>query len=161
VAWSGSISARVAGALAMTALGFAHPIAGVGEMAVATPDNPAVITAVPPPGPARAQAGRSTYVELSVLAFKPPEKGSVQAVVKLHKDASNAAQELGRFGLFPNAEFKAQNLSEAQRFIFRLPEGKLPASASAGIRLSVDLVPYGGTGEGARLELGGAEIQRR
>jgi hypothetical protein len=162
VAWTGSIPTRVAGVLAVGALGLIAPLlAGDDEMPTATPNKPAVITVTLPPGPERTQAGSSVYVELSVLSFRPPVKGSIQAVVKLYEGSISVAQEVGRFGLFPNTEFKARNPSQAQRFIFQLPGEKLPTRAGAGLKLSIELVPYGSTGEGARLELGGAEIQRR
>jgi hypothetical protein len=112
--------------------------------------------------PEAAAAGQSTYVELSVVGFTPPAKGGVQAVVGLQDDGGGAARELGRFGIFPNEAFRAGSPAEAQRFFFRLPPPRAGGTAGSGrAKLSVDLVPYRGTGEGARLELGGAEIQRR
>jgi hypothetical protein len=131
---------------------------------VATPGRPAVVTAAFPPAQAGRQesAGRRqpTHVELSVLGFTPPAEGGVQAVVGLQAEGGGTVRELGRFGIFPNEAFRAGSPAEAQRFVFRLPE-RAAEDAGGQARLSVGLVPYGGTGEGARLELGGVEIQRR
>jgi hypothetical protein len=98
----------------------------------------------------------SALIELTVLGFKPPETGSVQAVVSL--EAKGEKKEIGRFALFPNEYFKAANPNDAQRFVFRLQPGELGKYADAPVTIKVDLVPYGGVGKGARLDIGDAKI---
>lgn len=137
--------------------------AGDDPAAVAIPGRPALVTAAPPAaGTDSAAAGpSSTYVELSVLGFTPPASGGVQAVVSLRGKDGEPARELGRFGLFPNEAFAADGPADAQRFVFRLPREGAQDDVREGAELSVGLVPYEGNGEGARLELGEAQIRRR
>jgi hypothetical protein len=98
----------------------------------------------------------SALIELTVLGFKPPETGSVQAVVSL--EAKGEKKEVGRFTLFPNEDFKASTANDAQRFVFRLQPGELGKYSDAPVTIKVDLVPYGGAGTGARLDIGDAKI---
>ncbi len=122
---------------------------------VATVDNPAVIGAAAAAGKHH-EPGQSPRVIMSVTGFQPPQDGAVQVVVKAEKDDAGTEQEIGRFGIFPNAEFKATDLSKAQRFGLPLPN----ELASGGtVKLKVYLVPLRGDGKGARLDLGGAEIR--
>ncbi len=112
-----------------------------------------MITATP--APIADQGVASPRVIISVMAFRPPHDGAVQAVVKVQRDG-RTEQEIGRFGIFPNAEFKAADPSKAQRFGLPLPK----ELASGGpVKLNVYLVPFKGEGSGALLEIGGAEIR--
>jgi hypothetical protein len=77
-------------------------------------------------------------------------------VVKARSDGSQEEREIGRFGVFPNAEFRASDLSKAQRYGLPLPQELAGAKA---LKLHVYLVPLRGDGSSARLELGGAEIR--
>ncbi|MGH6839683.1 MAG: hypothetical protein ACREDT_12990 [Methylocella sp.] len=135
---------------------FASVGAGVaeGDQAIATIDKPAAVTAAPAvEGIEPAQAQR---VIIKVTGFQPPTEGAVQVVVKARVDDSGAEREIGRFGIFPNAEFKAAEPSKAQRFGLALPK---ELARGGPVKLNVYLVPLRGEGKGARLELGSAEIR--
>ncbi|MGH6843609.1 MAG: hypothetical protein ACRECU_02570 [Methylocella sp.] len=123
---------------------------------VATVASPAVVTSTVAPVADQGVTSQASRVIISVTAFRPPHDGAVQAVVKVQRDDGKTEQEIGRFGMFPNAEFKAAAPSKAQRFGLPLPK----ELASGGpIKLHVYLVPFKGDGSGARLEIGGAEIR--
>jgi hypothetical protein len=131
-------------------------IAGQDRPLVATVTNPAVVTATAAPVADQGVASRSSRVIISVTAFRPPRDGAVQAVVKVQKDGDRTEQEIGRFGIFPNAEFKAADPSKARRFGVPLPK---EVANSGEVKLHVYLVPFKGEGSGALLEIGGAEIR--
>jgi hypothetical protein len=138
----------------MVALACEGAVAAEDSVPIATVASPAVITATPAPAADQGVASQSPRVIISVTGFRPPHEGAVQAVVKIQRDGTE--QEIGRFGIFPNAEFSAADPSKAQRFGLPLPE----ELASGGpIKLNVYLVPFKGEGSGARLEISGAEIR--
>jgi hypothetical protein len=123
---------------------------------VATVAGPAVVTATGAPVADQGLASQSPRLIISVTAFRPPREGAVQAVVKVQKDGDRTEQEIGRFGIFPNAEFKAADPSKAQRFGLPLPK---ELASGGAVKLNVYLVPFKGDGSGALLEIGGAEIR--
>ena len=126
-----------------------------GDQLRATIDRPAVLTAPAraPESAAADQSAQGQRVVVYVTGFQPANEGSVQAVVKAQKP-DGTEQEIGRFGIFPQAEFKSDQ-SGAQRYSFPLPK----ELAGGPVKLEVDLVPTRGKGEGAHLEVGRAEIQ--
>ena len=126
-------------------------VAAQPERSLATVDKPAVVATTPP----TEAANKNRRLILTVTGFQPPESGAVQVVV----DARTAAggQEIGRFGIFPNAPFTASEPSRGQRF--GLPWPSELAGLDHSVTLNVHLVPLRGTGEGARLEVGAAAIQ--
>jgi len=115
-----------------------------------------MITAAAAPLADQGVASQSSRVIISVTAFRPPREGAVQAVVKVQKDGDRTEQESGRFGIFPNAEFKAADPSKAQRFGPPLPK---ELANTGALKLNVYLVPFKGDGSGALLEIGGAEMR--
>jgi hypothetical protein len=121
---------------------------------VATVANPAVVTAMGTPD--QGIVSQSPRVIVSVTGFRPPHDGGVEAIVKLQKEDGQTEQEIGRFGIFPNAEFKAADPSRAQRFGLPLPK---ELAGGKALKFHVYLVPFKGDGNGAMLELGGAEIR--
>ena len=90
-----------------------------------------------------------------VTGYQPAQKGSVRGVVKVQK-ADGTEQEIGTFGVFPDTAFKAET-SRARAFSFPLPK----ELAADPVKLKIEVVPdkERGTGEGAQLEIGHAEIQ--
>ena len=126
------------------------------DPAVATVAGPAVVTATAAPIADQGVASQSPRVIIKVTAFRPPHDGAVQAVVKVQRDGGRTEQEIGRFGMFPNAEFKSADPSKAQRFGLPLPK---ELASGGDIKLNVYLVPFKGDGSGALLEIGGAEIR--
>jgi hypothetical protein len=120
----------------------------------ATVESPAVVTAKS--APAEGFASQSPRVIVSVTGFEPPREGGVEVVVKAQAEGSPEEQEIGRFGVFPESAFKAPDPSKAKRFGLPLPQ---ELAASKAVTLRVYLVPFRGSGEGALLELGGAEIR--
>ncbi len=120
----------------------------------ATAGSPAVVTATA--APAEGFTSQSPRVIVSVTGFEPPREGGVEVVVKAQAEGSPEEQEIGRFGVFPETAFKAPDPSKAKRFGLPLPK---ELAASKAVTLRVYLVPFKGSGEGAVLELGGAEIR--
>jgi hypothetical protein len=129
------------------------PAAAEVDQLIATVDRPAVVTAAAVMPEAR-PADQPTRLVISVMAFRPPRDGAVQAVVRIPRE-SGSQLEIGRFGIFPNAEFRAAEPSKAQRFGFPLPK----ELASGPVKLEVELLPLQGDGKNARLAIGSAEIQ--
>jgi hypothetical protein len=124
-----------------------------GDQLIATVERPATVTAV---APGRAASPAGPQVVVSVTAYKPARDGAVQGVVKAQSSAGGTEQEIGRFGIFPDAEFRAADPAQARRFSFPLP----PDLARGGpVRLKVEVAPIRGDGKDARLEIGGAEIK--
>jgi hypothetical protein len=80
----------------------------------------------------------------------------VEAIVKAEKDDTDSELELGRFGIFPYAEFKAGESDKVRRFSFPLPKD---LAVGGPIKLKVYLSPIRGDGKGARMELSGAEVR--
>jgi hypothetical protein len=141
-------------ALALIALIAA--IAAEGDQLLATVDKPAILTAMP------ARALESTAADqpaprviVHVIGYEPPQKGAIRGVVKVQKP-DGSEQEIGTFGMFPDTAFQAES-SRARRYSFPLPK----ELATGAVKLKVEVVPdkAEGTGQGARLELGRAEIQ--
>ena len=119
---------------------------------VATVDYPAIIYATKAPSAEHRPAAR---VVVTVIAYTPPVDGSIQAVVKVFDSEAGTAQEMGRFGLFPDVEFRAGGPSDARRFAFPLPRGD---TGDKPLKLEVEIVPLTGEGKNACLELGRAYI---
>ncbi len=157
-------SAALTLGIAFMSLGLAP--AADGDM-MATIEKPAVLTV---PVPASARADQQRQLILDVTEFQPPvcpadEVCAVQAVVKAATNSSGGPpQEIGRFSITPNAQFRVANPLDAQRFGF-----VLPANLARGgpLKIYVYLVSSGPeTAQAnnvnaladARLKLGGAEI---
>jgi hypothetical protein len=129
-------------------------IAAGGGQLLATIDNPAIVTVAPAAGPESEARNRSGRLVLKVAGFKPAQDGSaVQAVVKVEK-ADGTEQEVHRFTVFPQTEFKASNPSKFLKFGFSLPK---ELAIGGSVRLKVELVPLRGKGNGASLEVAGVE----
>ena len=144
----------VGSALAIFAVIAALPAKG--DPLIATVGKPAIVTAAP----AKPQEGLTPdtgppRVVVHVTGYQPAQKGSVRGVVKVQK-ADGTEQEIGTFGVFPDAAFKAET-SRARAFSFPLPK----ELAADPVKLKIEVVPdkEPGTGEGAQLEIGHAEIQ--
>jgi hypothetical protein len=145
-----------AGCALMVALLSQSSVAAQDTPPVATVASPATVTAAAAPAADQGLASQSPRVIISVTAFRPPRDGAVQAVVKVQRGGGRTEQEIGRFGIFPNAEFKAADPSKAQRFGLPLPK---ELASGGAVKLNVYLVPFKGDGSGALLEIGGAEIR--
>jgi hypothetical protein len=131
---------------------------------IATPGSAAVV-ALPAPTAGEAPAGRppassgkGATMVIDVLSFQPPPQGSVQAVVTVKSPSTGAVQEIGRFGLFPNSAFKAATRDAAQSFRLTLDPAATDKVQQQG-QVSVGLVPFGGSGDGAQLEIGKIDLQ--
>jgi hypothetical protein len=126
--------------------------AAEGNQLIATVERPATVTVTVAQGPDSIEAGK--YVVVDVTAYTPPRHGAVQGVVTVQKNTDGTEQEIGRFGIFPNTEFSAAD--RVQRYSFPLPRDVLQ---DGPVKLTVHVVPLRGEGEGARIEVGGAEIK--
>ena len=127
-----------------------------GDPLIATVGKPAIVTAAPAKPQEGLEADKAPpRVVIHVTGYQPAQKGSVRGVVKVQK-ADGTEQEIGTFGVFPDAAFKAET-SRARAFSFPLPK----ELAAGPVKLKVEVVPdkERGTGEGAQLEVGHAEIQ--
>ena len=143
------------GALAMVfaCLCFAN---AEGDQVVATIDQPAVVTAVAAPSVQPRRADQPARVIVKITGYQPPPNGAVLAVVKIQGEGAGTDREIGRFGVFPTTPFTRSDPSRAQTFGLPLP--KKLANRRA-LKLSVQLEPIRGSGTGASLEVGGAEIR--
>jgi len=129
-------------------------IAAEGDQLLATINKPAIVTAMPATTSASAGADQSApSVVLHVISYEPPKDGAIAGVVKIQKP-DGSEQEIGTFGVFPQTAFRTE-LPNARRYNFPLPK----ELARGPVKLKVSLVPTRGTGEGAQLEVGRAEIQ--
>src|SRR6516164_8447550 len=100
---------------------FSHASAE-GDPLVATVDQPVVVSAIEAAAPR--PAGESPHVVLSVIGYRPPEDGAVQGIVKVINSESKTVQEIGRFGISPDVEFRVADPSRAPRFYFPLPKDR-------------------------------------
>ena len=148
-----SSAAGARGALAISFVCAAFACAE-GSQLIATVERPALVTAAATSPGSESRPGEQRVV-VSVLGYKPPRDGTVQGVVTVQKNQGQE-QEIGRFGLFPNAEFRASDPSQAQQFSFPLPRD---LTRGGPVQIKVEVVPTRGDGKDARLEIGGAEIK--
>ena len=125
-----------------------------GNQLIATVERPATVTVTVAQGPDSIEAGQ--YVVVDVTAYTPPRHGAVQGVVTVQKNTDSTEQEIGQFGIFPNTEFSAADPSKVRRYSFPLPRDVLQ---DGPVKLTVHVVPLRGEGDGARIEVGGAEIK--
>jgi hypothetical protein len=140
------------------ALALLAPIAAIaaeGSQLLATVDRPAILTATPAALESAAAGQPASRVIVHITGYQPPQKGAVRGVVKVQK-SDGSEQEIGTFGVFPDTAFKADT-SRARSYSFPLPK----ELATGPVKLKVEIVPDKpqGTGEGAHLEVGRAEIQ--
>lgn len=143
-------------ALAIFAVIAALPVEA--DPLIVTVGKPVVMMAAPAkPQEAEALAADKAppRVVVHVTRYQPAQQGSVRGVVKVQK-ADGTEQEIGTFAVFPDAAFKAET-SRARVFSFPLPK----ELAADPVKLKIEVVPdkARGTGEGAQLEIGHAEIQ--
>jgi hypothetical protein len=144
----------VGSALAIFAVIAALPAEG--ESLIAAVGKPAIVTATPSKAPESLTAAKQApRVVVHITGYQPAQQGSVRGVVKVQKP-DGTEQEIGTFGVFPDTAFKAET-SRARAFSFPLPK----ELAADPVKLKVEIVPdkERGTGEGAQLEVGHAEIQ--
>jgi hypothetical protein len=141
------------------ALALIAPIAAIaaeGSQLLATVDRPAIVTATPGAALESTAAGQPpSRVTVYVTGYQPPQRGAVRGIVKVQK-SDGSEQEIGTFGVFPDTAFKADT-SRPRSYSFPLPKELAPGP----VNLKVEIVPDKpqGTGEGAHLEVGRAEIQ--
>jgi hypothetical protein len=146
--------------LSMTGAGWAFALAAAfaaeDDQLLATVDRPAILTVEPSKAFESSAADQSApRVVVHVTGYKPPQKGGIRGVVKVQKP-DGSEQEIGTFGVFPDAAFKADSL-HARRYGFPLPK----ELATGPVKLKVEVVPDKprATGAGAQLEIGRAEVQ--
>lgn len=125
--------------------------------AVATPKHSAVVSVKSEASSSEAQPGS---LIVNVVGYEPPPQGGVQAVVTVRAATTGESYEIGRFGLFPNSQFKAKDGDEAQQFQLALNPAAALLLKQQG-KVSVELLPYGGNGDGARLEIGKIDIRAK
>jgi hypothetical protein len=141
-------------ACGLAILGLAVAIRAEDDRLIATVGKPAIVTATPA-GAAQDSSGSAPRVVVHVTGYQPAQEGAVRGVVKVQKP-DGSEQEIGTFGVFPNAAFKAET-SRARSYSFDLPK----ELATGKVQLKVELVPdkAQGTGAGAQLEVERAEVR--
>lgn len=143
-----------AGAMAVFALA---ACAAEDERLIATVDSPAVVTTSPAATVENKgfEANAVPRVVIDVTGYQPAQKGAVRGVVKVQKP-DGSEQEIGTFGMFPDAAFKADT-SRARSYSFPIPK----ELATGAVKLKIEVVPdkASGTAEGAHIEVGRAEIR--
>jgi hypothetical protein len=149
------LCASAVGALALV-LAHLQPAVAESTPMVATTDTLAVVTATAAPSIAPRPADQSPRLIVKVTGYQPPPNGAVQAVVKVQGDGTGPDRVIGRFGVFPTTGFTSADPSRAQTYGLPLPKDLANRNA---VKLSVQLEPIRGSGEGASLEVGSAEIQ--
>ena len=126
------------------------------DVAVATPGAPARLGL----DILRSDIARSpSGLVLRVTAYEPPRVGTVAIVARLENARTGETREVGRFGMFPDAPFRAASPNDAQRFALKLGIIDLEWVQRAETHVSVVLEPAGGDGAGARLVTGGLELR--
>jgi hypothetical protein len=141
---------------ALAAVALIPAIAGEGDQLIAKVGKPAIVTATPAEAPQGIAPDKSARrVVVHVTGYQPPRQGGVRGVVKVQK-TDGTEQQIGTFGVFPDAAFNADT-SRARTYSFALPK----ELATDAVSLKIEIVPdkAQGTGEGAQLEIGRAEIQ--
>jgi hypothetical protein len=153
--WSRNAGAALIGIA--SGLGAMMPANAIDVSAVATPRQSAVVSVKSEAAASEAQYGS---LIVNVVGFEPPPKGGVQAVVTVKAATTGESHEIGRFGLFPNSQFKAKDGDEAQQFQFTLNPAAALLLKQQG-KVNIELLPYGGDGDGARLEIGKIDIRAK
>jgi hypothetical protein len=130
-------------------------IAAEDDQLLATVDKPATLTASPAKNPQGIADQPGPQVVVHVTGYQRPQEGAVRGVVKVQKP-DGSEQQIGTFGVFPDAAFQAGS-SRPRSYSFPLPR----ELASGPVKLKVEIVPDKpqGTGAGAQLEIGHAEIK--
>jgi hypothetical protein len=136
-----------------------HVFAAYMGLATAMAEDKAQVATVTQPALVLAKrsgrgASLSEHIVVRVIGFRPAQEGAVQVVVKAV--VNGAKQEVGRFGIFPNAPFKSEAQEQAQMFSLTLPK-ELANVETLALQFSIQ--PFRGTGTGAEVEIGGAEIE--
>lgn len=117
------------------------------------PGAPARVALDPMPRAAATAAEEAPRLVVSVDGYQPSSSGPVQFVVTI--DCAGKKEEVGRFGIFPDAAFEAGGKVAAQQFGFDMPEAACKERSEAVISVE----PSIGTGEGAVLTLGRVAIE--
>ena len=134
------------------ALAFTAPVHSQDNPLRVTIEKPATVTVAARTATADQSAQR---VVVHVTGFRPSKDGNVQIIVKAQMP-DGTEREIGRFGLYSQAEFKT-DLAGAQRYSVPLPR---ELAGGKRVKLTISLArPTAGTGEGAELDVGRAEIQ--
>jgi len=147
-----SVLPLVVGVLVFAASYFAAG-AEAGRM-VATIGHPATV-AVADRGEAKGRGG--SRIVATIVAFTPASDGSaVEIVVRTRRGYCGAGREIGRFSIFPNRAFSPSDRGKAKSFGMELP---LDAVVRDPLTVTVSVEAVRGRGTGARLEMGGVEIE--
>jgi hypothetical protein len=142
---AGFITAAAGVLVAGAAFGAAHGF-------VATAARPAIVP-LERVADALASAEGPQYVQIAVRGYRPASDGPVEVVVEALAGAKSV--EIGRFGVFPNVAFTADDPAKVQRFRLTVPTG---VRLDPTTRLRVRLVPELGAGKGASIELDSAGL---
>jgi len=129
--------------------------AAEGDRLLATPEVPALVTASRSVGTEAVEPRRAPRVIVGVTSYQPARDGAAIRIIVKARDKEGAEREIGRFGITPNTPFKASDPSRARRFGLPLP----PGFSTELLKLNIYIEPVSGTGTGAQVEIGGAEVR--
>ena len=129
--------------------------AAEGDRLLATPERPALVTASRSVEAEAVEPRRALRVIVGVTSYQPARDGAPIRIIVKARDKDGAEREIGRFGITPNTPFKAPDPSRARRFGLPLP----PGFSTERLKLNIYIEPVSGTGTGAQVEIGGAEVR--
>lgn len=88
------------------------------------------------------QAGSGTFLDIGVRAYRPPRRGAVEAVVAVRAGDGGPGQEVGRFSIFPNEPFGADDARRARTYRLDATAALAALGPTNGrIEVEVRLVP--------------------
>jgi len=96
------------------------------------------------------------HVIISVTGYHPADDGTPVEMVVTGRAGNGTEQQVGRFGVTPDVAYHVNDAADAMRFSFRIPPALI---SSEPVEFSVHIVPVRGTGSGASLQIGDAEIR--
>jgi hypothetical protein len=129
------VKAAILIALALAAMP-AGAAAAPATDAIATLEKAAVVPVAAPP-----RTSAPTYLDLWVSAFRPPQRGAVEAAVTLGT-AGGDETEIGRFTIFPGEPFTAKNGETGRSYRFNVTTALAKLAAGDGpLLVRVRLLP--------------------
>ena len=128
-----------------------------GDRLLATRELPALVTASRSVGTEAAEVPRAPRVIVGVTSYQPARDGAPVLIVVKARDKSGTERVIGSFGITPKDKaFKVPDPSRARRFHLPLPPG---FSIDEPLKLNIYVEADDGTGRGAQVEIGGAELR--
>ena len=156
----GLLAAVMAGSVGALGWGGFSMRQAAGEQ-IAVTGRPAMLVPDAPKAAETAGQPSRVFVVVTMTGYRPPTSGRVEVVVNALDRSGTARREIGRFVIFPNEPFTSRGAGDRRMDRFEI-KGCAPADAvSCAGRIEVEVLPLSGSGAGAQVTLGGAEIELR